>query len=1356
MANNVSLTAEQQAVKNCTDKFVLVSACPGSGKSYTLRNMRRANGDITLSFAKSDADAARKQLEGAGDSDTSKTVRTMDSLALQCLHDAGIECKLTNTDYFDGNHSDALNEFARVFYDGSGDNPFDAVNDVMRAMNKKRNGRAVLIKVKELGKFVSDYMSTGVLPSSNSARKPLNDFVQNWVKFLRKIAAVNYVREFFVSDDNWNLLVRLSFGYIDSMRAALGVSADISDSDLRSLVSLECKRRLMDAPVRLFTNRKLWTVLDSLLANTGWIEWSRDFMEAGNWMMLDKKDKCGLNAHEFSDAMILISSGISLPRDYHNLHYRGQKLDEALKDVHYRLAGKLKPETVAAWDSGLHIPDTYSVSELSCEFYRLALKDKQDADANGTEPSMLQSVADSMNFDRILVDEGQDMSTVQANIIDRFAADTDVRVVVFYDGDQSLYEFRNAAGNLALLGGSYETATRLNLTYNFRSTHAIIDVANALRSNIADSAGKTIVANRPEIGVKPVVKGFASPKDEAIAITAWVEAKLDALRAYVDENPDEARKMYDNIAVIVRSHFVGDLILRELRARLSTAGVRVADRPTVIDSDGKRVPQHVYVINAHQSKGREYSCVWVAGVDNHVWPYEITGKTRTRADRRTDLQSELRLLFVAVTRARNELVLSYAAYRQLSSELRVNKDGIKVENKYGKQMTGASRFLKAPLRSKNPVVYIPANLTDWEEISKLSERKEALKMLDADLEDFALGKVSNYKIQKSFETFADINNTLQNRSAASLGLDPDPKFEARAERIGACANTLDIGLFKTDAEIDGLFAGITNYHRCRDRMCAIDQAMDAAELGGKLLTAMEIIQYALQAKPVYEIEWERAAAGEDADSNGFKLDSDGNRIPLLDALGRRIPVYLTDGNGNVLLDSRGHKRQKPSGTFSASIPANSRHLPITITYTPEQLHHDVDVKWNHSREKDCSGRKDVERFTLDKGWSSHSHWLFLTITEQNIKLEDVLNEDEHGRNRIQDFGYRVMNALNPSRRRDWARRNINGVWMTIEITVKEDAAGQVWLHVHAHCLLDMNKNYRGFEFKRQGLAWQRGTDGKYVLDSAGNRMPLLDSNSNQVVYDEWAQYLQKSMKLSYLPIVRVERVVDKPARDCKPGEAALGTIFVELTKYATKPAELYSCDPNDPEHYVSKSNVDRVVRILAEAMQGVRMKRAYGSIKEAMDVADGVLAAMRPDMQLTDKAVLVFNEADKHYEEADDNEKEVSVKVFDATAAAVPVDEYADDDVDMSALQASEPDELDDGYYAVVDADAAVVDDLLPYESDTDEQIITYVSDLLDVGSMFANNSDDSGADDDNVDSDDSSLDGDSDSGYEKYDELFE
>lgn len=86
-------------------------------------------------------------------------------------------------------------------------------------------------------------------------------------------------------------------------------------------------------------------------------------------------------------------------------------------------------------------------------------------------------------------------------------------------------------------------------------------------------------------------------------------------------------------------------------------------------------------------------------------------------------------------------------------------------------------------------------------------------------------------------------------------------------------------------------------------------------------------------------------------------------------------------------------------------------------------------------------------------------------------------------------------------------------------------------------------------------------------------------------------------------------------------------------------------------------------------------------------------------------------------------------------------------------LQASEPDEPDDGYYAAVDADAASVDDLLPYESDADEQIITYVTDSSDADSMFANNSDDSGADDDNVDS---SLDGDSDSGYEKYDELFE
>ena len=45
------------------------------------------------------------------------------------------------------------------------------------------------------------------------------------------------------------------------------------------------------------------------------------------------------------------------------------------------------------------------------------------------------------------------------------------------------------------------------------------------------------------------------------------------------------------------------------------------------------------------------------------------------------------------------------------------------------------------------------------------------------------------------------------------------------------------------------------------------------------------------------------------------------------------------------------------------------------------------------------------------------------------------------------------------------------------------------------------------------------------------------------------------------------------------------------------------------------------------------------------------------------------------------------------------------------------------------------------------------MTDSSDADSMFANNSDDSGADDDNVDS---SLDGDSDSGYEKYDELFE
>lgn len=1358
MANNVSLTAEQQAVMNCTDKFVLVSACPGSGKSTTLRAMRK-DGDISLSFSRADAESAKNQLSGEN-VESGKYMRTLDSLALEALRIDGNECNTDGTDYFNGSPSNnsKLNSFSRIFYGGIGDNAFDAVNTVMKSMNKILTGYSRAVPMKTLGKYVSDYASTGILPISkkererNPCKNSINEFILNWMRFQRYIAAVNQVQELFGLDADWNLMdtyadskaaarweciKRLLFnGSADVMRQYLGLDSDVSENDMRQMVAVDYARSLMGLKTNLIKG-KLADIISNFDMHVNEVDWCLAWMLVENWIQIPVKNhRGGLTAPVYVDCIVRACLGLEFTREEHY-----NRVDDWAKKKEYPFLLDKKPIPLSG---NREISLTYNISELSTAFYQLIENDIKDAADNSKEPTLLQDVADNMKFSRILVDEGQDMSEVQAKIIERFALDTNVKVVIFYDGDQSIYGFRNAVGNIAEFG-EYKHATLMNLTYNFRSTAEIIAVANALRNKIQITSGKTIVPMRTEHGPIPEIRGYASAHDEALAISQWVKAKLHIWMQYDEENPSLKPVQYENIAIIVRTHSVADLIIRVLKSQLNV-GVAIADKPNVKDKHGNKIRHHVYVLTDHAAKGREYSCVWVAGIDNKFWPL-MRDKTKLNQREKTALhQDELKMLFVAVTRARNELVMSYAQFRTSGAETITNKDGQERENKYGQQKTGPSMFIK-----KSRHTYIPDNIVKRMTISKLDYRDEALKELDDRFKDFVNGKYSNIRVRDAFRE--------------------DDKYIKRAKRIDECADTLDIGFFKQD-DSDIPVAGITNYHRCRDRWCGIDQAMDAVELQNQLDLAMKLIQCSSRSVPVYEVQWERAGKDDRADAYGFKLDEIGNRIPVLDANDRMILVYATDAHGNVLIDANGRKIQKKSNIRTVTIPGRTNMYPsFSYTYMPNVMNDYASVAWNHMRENGVN--IPTEHVNVNKGLNGHDRWLFLTITQPNIKLEDVLTKKSYGatqggnkqiyRNPIQEQIYRVMNALNPSRRRNWARRNINGVWITCEITVKEDESGQVWLHVHCHCLLDMNKNYWNREYMRQGLKWvmsrntgkpARGSNGKpipvYKRDAAGNYI-YKNGKKVQDSWEEWATYLQKSMQLDEPPIVRVESV-SRDSRGSNTGCTDLGTMFIELTKYATKPAELFSCDKNDPDHYVSRENVNNVVRVLAEAEQGIRMKRAYGSLKFAMDEAKRIIVALQPNKEQVGRTSVVYDAHDKRYLQALDNDASIASNAYKSSAAS-----SADPNDGVSGMPSTSPQFIpDDGYYAAVDADAASVDDLLPYESDADEQIITYVTDSSDADSMSVNESDDSGVDDDNVDSDDSSLDGDSDSGYEKYDELFE
>lgn len=159
----------------------------------------------------------------------------------------------------------------------------------------------------------------------------------------------------------------------------------------------------------------------------------------------------------------------------------------------------------------------------------------------------------------VLVDEFQDVSEAQFELLKLLAGDDGAGLSVIGDEDQSLYSWRGAS--TALLTGfeqHFPDCQVINLARNYRSHEAIVGTARKLIEHNEGRRGKDLVAHRTE-GPSPTHQRFDSEEAEALAIVAWAKNLLRR-----GETPTE-------IAVLVR---VRNLPLKnELERSLAGAGI---------------------------------------------------------------------------------------------------------------------------------------------------------------------------------------------------------------------------------------------------------------------------------------------------------------------------------------------------------------------------------------------------------------------------------------------------------------------------------------------------------------------------------------------------------------------------------------------------------------------------------------------------------------------------------------------------------------------------------------------------------------------------------------------------------------
>ncbi len=161
----------------------------------------------------------------------------------------------------------------------------------------------------------------------------------------------------------------------------------------------------------------------------------------------------------------------------------------------------------------------------------------------------------SRKYKYIMVDEYQDTNRLQGDIAYLLSEDRR-NIMAVGDDAQSIYGFRGASHeNIMEFPKRFAECAIIKLEENYRSTQAILDVANAVLENMKNKYSKCLVSARKQAGEKPELLFFKDSHEEA----EWIAHTIKTQR---DEGVPLAHQ-----AVLFRSQYLSIPLQAELSRR---------------------------------------------------------------------------------------------------------------------------------------------------------------------------------------------------------------------------------------------------------------------------------------------------------------------------------------------------------------------------------------------------------------------------------------------------------------------------------------------------------------------------------------------------------------------------------------------------------------------------------------------------------------------------------------------------------------------------------------------------------------------------------------------------------------------
>lgn len=331
------------------------------------------------------------------------------------------------------------------------------------------------------------------------------------------------------------------------------------------------------------------------------------------------------------------------------------------------------------------------------------------------EPRAREHVHSQYRF--YTVDEYQDISPLQHELLDEWLGDRSDLCVVG-DPNQTIYSFTGASSHFLLdFDRRFENAKTIQLVRNYRSSREIVSLANRLTYGV--SGLEPLVSEQP-LGLAPEIRKYKTATEEAAAVAVAIKQKLSQgvppkeiavlYRVNGQSEPLETALAQHTIDFQVRGgqrYFsrsdvqsaiqavraetaaptskplalsVSDIVrslgwtvappeqeglARERWEALNSFLDMVKEMPegaSIIDfakeleerARSSHEPQKssVTLATIHSAKGLEWDVVYLMGANEGYLPISYA---KTEAE----IQEERRLLYVAITRARKELSISY-------------------------------------------------------------------------------------------------------------------------------------------------------------------------------------------------------------------------------------------------------------------------------------------------------------------------------------------------------------------------------------------------------------------------------------------------------------------------------------------------------------------------------------------------------------------------------------------------------------------------------------------------------------------------------------------------------------------------